>query len=208
MTQDIGTLVFYGNRESGHSYKVRLMLVVAGIPHTYTAVDLNIPRAERPEPFRSLAKFGEVPVLVADGQALVQSDAILSFLANSIGSYGAESKARWQRTQEWLFWEANRLGLSLPNLRFASKFSPQSYNDGALQWLRARYDIDIARLDDELSDGRRFILDNQPTVADFALCGYLFFADQVALPVPRHVARWLDDVRALPGWKMPYELLI
>ena len=60
-------LVLYGNHESGHSYKVRSFLTLAGVPHRYVWVDLDVPRAERPEEFRRASQFGEVPVRVADG---------------------------------------------------------------------------------------------------------------------------------------------
>ncbi len=35
------TLVLYGNRESGHSYKVALALRLLGRPYIYRAVDLS-----------------------------------------------------------------------------------------------------------------------------------------------------------------------
>lgn len=57
----------FGNRESGHTYKVRLMLALAGIAHDYTEIDLGLARDTRPEPFRTLAKYGEVPLLLHDG---------------------------------------------------------------------------------------------------------------------------------------------
>src|SRR2546421_526311 len=97
----------YGNRESGHSYKVRLMLDVAGLPYAYEEIDLALARTERPEPFRSLAVYGEVPLLVHRGRAYVQSNAILLHLAEQCGQYGAESAERMARVREWLFWEAN-----------------------------------------------------------------------------------------------------
>jgi glutathione S-transferase len=197
----------YGNRESGHSYKVKLLLAVAGVPHSYHEIDLMQPREARPEPFRSLTKFGEVPLLVHGAQTLVQSDSILHYLANHLKAFGGESPARLDRCREWLFWEANRIALSLPHLRFARKFAPEQYPEGALQWLKQRYEQDIARLDHEFSDGRRFILGDAASIADFALCGYMFWPEQAGVEFPVQVNRWLDNIRALPGWKHPYELM-
>ena len=37
-------LVLYGNLESGHSYKARLFLTLADVPHRYVPVDLDVPR--------------------------------------------------------------------------------------------------------------------------------------------------------------------
>ena len=200
-------LTLYGHQESGHSYKVRLALVLGQIPHRYVSIDIFIPHHERPEPFRSLAKFGEVPLLVYQGQAYVQSDAILCWLAEHTQRMGGESPMRMARVREWLFWEANRIGLSLPHLRYARRFAPSEYPAGALDWLERRFSRDIALLDAELARGQDFILDDKPCVADFGLSGYLFWADQAELALPSHVEAWLDRIRKLPDWQAPYELL-
>ena len=197
----------FAHPESGHSYKVKLALAVAGIAHHYQVVDIGLPRQSRPEPFRSLATFGEVPVLLHQGRSYVQSNAILLFLAEQSGQLGGESPARLAHAREWLFWEANRLGMSLPHLRFARRFDAQAYPDGTLLWFEDRYAADIERLERELSDGRRFILDDQPSVADFSLCGYLFWADQAGVNVPPGVTAWLERISQLPGWAASGALL-
>jgi glutathione S-transferase len=111
------------------------------------------------------------------------------------------------KVREWLFWESNRLGFSLPHLRFARKFAPQDYPKDMLQWLQNRFEADIARLALELRDGRHFVLGSSVTMADFSLCGYLFWADQAEVFVPPEVEEWLKRIAALPGWKSPYSLL-
>jgi glutathione S-transferase len=197
----------FAHPESGHSYKVKLALEVARIPHHYQVIDIGLPHHERPEPFRSLARYGEVPLLLHQGQAYIQSNAILLFLAEQTGRLGGESSGRLARAREWLFWEANRLGLSLPHLRLARRFDAHAYPEGSLVWFERRYDADIERLEQELRDGRRFILDDQPSIADFSLCGYLYWADQVQVTVPPGVAAWLARISQLPGWAEPYALL-
>lgn len=197
----------YGHPESGHTYKVKLALHVAGIAHRYEVIDIGLPHAERPEPFRSLARFGEVPVLVHQGQVMLQSNAILCWLAEHTGRFGGESASRMSRVHQWLFWEANRLGLCLPHLRFARKFAFAAYPAGSLQWLEQRWHLDIAQLALALQDGRLYILDDQASVADFSLCGYLFWADQAQLSVPPNVAAWLTRISHLPGWAEPYAML-
>ena len=44
--------ILYGNRESGHCYKVKLALVLAEVHHEYREVDLDVPFEERREDFR------------------------------------------------------------------------------------------------------------------------------------------------------------
>ena len=199
------TLTLYGSLQSGHAFKVRLALSIAGLAHDYHEIDIDSPRESRPEGFRKAARFGEVPTLVADGNAMVQSDAILCWLAEETGRFGGETRQRLQRVREWLFWEANRIGMCLPQLRWGRAIEPGSIAPDALAFLQARYDLDVARLDRELSDGRGFIVDDEPTVADFSLCGYLVFADEAKVMVPAHVRGWLDRLKSLPGWRDPLE---
>jgi glutathione S-transferase len=80
-------LLLYGSRDSGHAYKARLFLALASVPHDYENVDLDVPRDLRPERFRAVARFGEVPVLVHDAMAIVQSNAILLHLARHTGRF-------------------------------------------------------------------------------------------------------------------------
>ncbi len=109
--------ILYGNRESGHCYKVKLALVFAELLHEYREVDLDVPFAERHEDFRAVSRFGEVPVFVDGNMALAQSNAILLYIAERSGKLGGELPH--EQLTEWLFWEANRIGFSIPNLRAA-----------------------------------------------------------------------------------------
>jgi len=197
----------YGSCESGHSYKVQLMLNVAGVPHSYEEIDLRLTRAERPEPFRSLAKYGEVPLLVHDGRPYVQSNAILLHLAQYLQAWGGETPERLERVREWLFWEANRVGMSMAHLRYGQKFDDEgAYAGTVLPWFRRRFDADMLRLEEELADGRAFLLDDIPSAADCSLCGYMYWPEQAQVAYPALVQAWLDRIAALPGWRHPYRM--
>lgn len=197
----------YGSCESGHSYKVQLMLNVAGLPHSYEEIDLRLARAERPEPFRSLAKYGEVPLLVHDGRPYVQSNAILLHLAEHLKAWGGETPQRLERVREWLFWEANRVGMSMAHLRYGQKFDDEgAYAGTVLPWFRRRFDADMLRLEEEFADGRAFLLDDTPSAADFSLCGYMYWPEQAKVEYPARVQAWLDRIAALPGWRHPYRM--
>jgi len=194
-------LTLYGHQDSGHAYKARLMLVVADIPHRYRWVDIFAERNNRDPEFMANARFNEVPLLVDEDEAFVQSGAILLHLAGSIKGFGAEDSTRLSRCREWLMWEANKIGMCLPQLRSRHKFNDDGINDGALEWLTRRYQHDVNLLNDELSDGRDWIVPGRgPSVADFSLCGYLFLADEAKVEVPRHVAAWLARIQSLPRW--------
>lgn len=198
----------FGHPDSGHAYKVRLFMTVANIAHDYECVDIWIPRDQRSAEFQSVARFGEVPVLVDNGLAHVQSNAILLHLAQQMHAWGAESPERLDLCTQWLMWEANKIGLCLPQLRARARFGSDAALDGAFDWLSARYTHDVNIIEAELADGRQWIIDGKdPSIADFSLCGYLYFADEAGLTVPAKVQAWLDRIAALPGWQSPYALL-
>ena len=200
-------LILYGNRESGHSYKVRLALTLMHVPHEYHRIDINLPHEQRPAEFRAVSRFGEVPVLVDRGQVYVQSDAILLHLAQQEHKFYGRDAIDHDQVREWLFWEANRIGISIPNLRFALRWLPHTKPE-VLDWLRTRALADLGRMNDEFSQ-RKFLLGDFPTVADLACCGYLYWLDQAGLDIARWpaVARWLADISALPDWRHPYDLM-
>jgi glutathione S-transferase len=200
-------LILYGNRESGHSYKVRLALTLMHVPHEYRPVDITLPREQRPAEFQAVSKFGEVPVLVDREQVYVQSDAILLHLAQREHKFYGRDAIDHDQVREWLFWEANRIGISVANLRYALRWLPDTKPE-VLDWLRARALADLGRMNDEFS-ARKFLLGDFATVADIACCGYLYWLDQAGLDIAQWpaVGRWLTDISALPDWKHPYDLM-
>jgi glutathione S-transferase len=196
--------VLYGSRESGHAYKVKLALTLLDISHEYREVDLRVPLSQRRADFRRVSPYGEVPVLVDAGVVFAQSNAILIQLARRTGKLGGR---HIDRVTQWLFWEANRIGLSVPNLRHALVFDGNAPPE-VVAWLRYRAEADLSRLDSQLIDSA-FILGAECTVVDVACCAYLFWPEQAELDLTRwpNVLRWLDRIRSLRGWAAPYDLL-
>jgi glutathione S-transferase len=195
-------IVLYGARESGHAFKARVLLEMAQLPYTFHEIDLKQARAERPQPFRTLSPYGEVPVLLHNGRTYAQSNAVLLHLAAHSGVLEGGSPELQEGVRQWLFWEANRIGFSLPNLRYALRVGGE--DPAVVAMLRARFHDDISRMDIAFADGRDFILGDAPTIADLSMSAYLFWADQAQVAVPMHVAGWLARISNLPGWRHPY----
>jgi glutathione S-transferase len=198
-------MLLYGSTDSGHSYKVRSFLLLADLAHEYRWIDLNRPRAERAQDFVAASKFGEVPVLVDGGRSLCQSNAILVYLAQKTGHFAGQS-AEWQAVLEWLSWETNRVGFSVPNLRFSLLWARQPPE--VLAYLRRRAEADLSTLNHFLSSSE-YLLASGPTAADISCSAYLFWLSQVGLSEADypHVQRWLTAIRSLPRWRHPDEAL-
>jgi glutathione S-transferase len=78
------------------------------------------------------------------------------------------------------------------------------------KWLRGRIDNAFRIVEKHLID-RTFMVGSQPTIADMSLCGYLYFPQEesgynIEEQYPA-IAKWLERVKELPGWKTPYEML-
>ncbi|MCH8618565.1 glutathione S-transferase family protein [Undibacterium sp. TS12] len=192
----------FGSSDSGHSFKVRSFLLLAKIPHDYQWIDLAQARKDRPAEFVAVSRFGEVPVLLDEGQALCQSNAILIYLAQKYQRFCGSSNQEWQTILEWLSWETNRIGFSVPNLRYALRWAPQPGE--VLSFLRDRGMLDLQTLDNALSSSE-FLLPSGPSIADLSCSAYLYWLDQVAVDEGDfpHLQRWLARLRSLPCWTHP-----
>ena len=97
-------LKLYDYLESGNGYKVRLLLHQLDVP--YQRVELDITRGETRTPdFLSLNRNGRIPLLVLDdGTALAESNAIQFYLAEGTPLLPAGRLERAQVLQ-WMFFE-------------------------------------------------------------------------------------------------------
>lgn len=206
MTDDGGRPLLYGHFESGNVYKVALMLALCGQPFDYRHVDLFAGATKDPA-FRAISPYGEVPVLTHGGANHVQSGVILSYLAETLGRFGAETEAERRRIAEWLAWENQRMLGGLAILRFQRRFVPD-VDPAVLTFFQGRAETALAQLDGHLA-GRSFIATDRPTIADIACAGYAVFIEQADLDPGRWPAiqGWLARIAVLPGWQGPYDLL-
>ncbi|MCB1173876.1 MAG: glutathione S-transferase [Leptospiraceae bacterium] len=200
-------LKLFGHPDSGHAYKVRLMLRLAKIEHDYTFIDIFSERSTRPVEFRTHSRFQEVPLLLDDSTALVQSNAILIYLARKYGIMGGESPDQLQQHIEWLFWEANKIGLCMPQIRAHYRFDGSQLSTGAMQWLLKRYQHDVGILEQHFQQGHRWLVGSAMGIADCSVCAYLLWADEARLSVPPSVQDWLDRICSLELWQDAYTLL-
>lgn len=209
MSPDQGTknsILLYGSKNSGHSYKARLLMLMGKIEHEYEHVDIFIPFNERQENFQKVSEFGEVPVLVDDGQVLAQSNAILLHLARKFDVLGATNEAGWDKITSWLFWEANRLGRSYPNLRYCKLFD-KSADAGLVSWFETTAHSDLDRLNSELEN--KDFLTGEMTIADISCAAYLLYQDVEVMKLDNwpNVEKWLDRIRSTPGWLHPLDVM-
>jgi glutathione S-transferase len=199
----------YAFGESGNCYKVALMLALTNTPWERLPVDY-FNGETRGEAFRALNEMGEAPVLLHDGKVLSQSGVILDYLAEKTGKFGPGNEDERREILRWMLFDNHKFTSYLATYRFLKAFLPQAPDPNVVAFLKGRFDAAAAVVEKHLA-GSKFMVGDTPTIADFSVAGYVFY------PVEEHgydwgnshpnIHAWTERVRALPGWKDPYDLM-
>ncbi|EPX85126.1 glutathione S-transferase family protein [Salipiger mucosus] len=195
-------LHLYGHPDSGHACKVALALSLAGLDHGVTFVDIHAPPETRPTDFLDASPFAEVPLLLIDGTPVFQSGAILLEIAQRFGVLGGESPEGLRLGREILMWEANRIGMCLPQLKAARLDGGEGLPADVICWLRVRLETDCANFARLLGEGP-FLHGAAPGIGDCAVWGYAQWLDEAGVTPTAPLERWIDAMRGLDGMKTP-----
>jgi glutathione S-transferase len=200
----LSEFTLYCFAQSGNAYRAALMLNLCGAKWTPRFVDFFNGETRTPEYREKINEMGEVPVLEHGGKRLSQSGVILHYLAEHFGRFQGQDKLEVLR---WILWDNHKLTSYVATLRYmvtlAKVGDPQVH-----EFLRGRIKGSLGILDKHLSHSA-FAAGNEPTIADFSMCGYLYWPDEFGVSwsdYPR-IGEWLERIRKLPGWVHPYELM-
>jgi glutathione S-transferase len=189
--------------QSGNAFKVALMLQLCGAKWEPRFVDFFNGETRTAEYRANINEMGEVPVLEHRGQRLSQSGVILHYLAGHFGRFRGEKN----EVLRWILWDNHKLTSYIATLRFLVNFQ-KTGETPVTEFLRGRMKGALGILDGHLAKSA-FAVGNEPSIADFSMCGYLYWPDEFGVSwndYPR-IGAWLDRIRALPGWVHPYELM-
>ncbi len=188
--------------------KVSIMLEDLGLPYALFPIDITKDEQFTPE-FTAISPNNKIPAIVdrdADGRTLMESGAILLYLAEKTGCLlSKEEGARW-RTIEWLMWQMGGIGPMLgQHLHFTK------YNPDASAYARERYDKEARRLygvlDQRLTD-HEYLVDEY-SIADIATWPWIARYDwqEIDLSTYPNVRRWFRAIAQRPsvqrGWRVP-----
>ena len=193
---------------SGPTYKVGLMLALAGEAFDYVHVNLAGGEHKQP-PYLAKQRYGQVPLLVDrnNGRHLCQSAAILEYLADTLGKFGGATLDERLQVREWLYWDFDRLAPAI----YRSRGIRAGFFKGGeetLELCAANAAAALKTLDRHLS-GRNWIVGESPTIADIDVYGVLVYAADAAVDLAPYanVTAWIDRFKAIPGFKHPTDLL-
>lgn len=203
----MGTYQLYCFGESGNAYKAALMLELCGLKWQPIWVDFFNGQTRTPEYRAQVNEMGEVPVLVDGGGKLSQSGVILDYLAGKTGKFGPNNEDERREILRWMLFDNHKFTSYIATLRFMVSLA-KTGETPVTEFLRQRFTNSLKIVDGHLAR-QPFLVGSRATIADFSLCGYMFYGAEIPLPLEPypHVLGWLERIKSLPGWKHPYDLM-
>jgi glutathione S-transferase len=197
--------------QSGNAYRVALMLNLIGADWRPTWVDFFVGGETRSPAYRAnVNEMGEVPVLVHGEKKLTQSGVILDYLAGRSGKFAPQGEDERLEALRWIIFDNQKVNGFLGPFRFLKNFARPAGDPAVMAFLRGRIDGSLAVINQRLAS-RPYMLGERPTIADVSLAGYLYYpAEEFGFDIAKDhpaIGAWLQRMRALPGWKHPYELM-
>jgi glutathione S-transferase len=196
--------------QSGNAYRVALMLNLIGADWKPIWVDFFKGGEQRSPNFRAeINEMGEVPVLVHGAKKLSQSGVCLTYLADHTGKFRPEGEDERLECLRWILFDNQKISGFMGPYRFLRNFAP-ARDPGAEAFLRGRLANNLAIVNKRLA-GAPFLLGARPTIADISLTSYMYYPPEefdfdVAKDHPA-IGAWMERIKALPGWRHPYELM-
>lgn len=188
-------LTVYGDSISGNCLKVKWTAEKLAIPYRWR--ELDVLKAEtRTADFLALNPAGQVPlVILSDGRALAQSNAIIVHLAEGSALIPDDPYDR-AKMFEWLFWEqySHEPYVAVARFQMAYLGKPKDELDGRLV---ERGTAALQRLEDGLEEAD-FLVGNSVSLADVSLVAYTRVAHEGGFDLadfPR-VRAWVARVEA------------
>ncbi|MCP5371739.1 MAG: glutathione S-transferase N-terminal domain-containing protein [Hyphomicrobiales bacterium] len=186
--------------------KVSIMLEESGIP--YTAHPVNIGQDEQFDPeFLKISPNNKIPAIVDQetGISVMESGAILLYLAEKCGQFmPTDAKGKWS-AMEWLMWQMGGVG---PMLGQAHHFL--HFNQGKAPYAEERYAKEAQRLygvlDKRLAD-HEFVVGDY-SIVDMAIWPWTarFEWQQIDLNRFPNVKRWYQAIAARPAVQKGFDV--
>ena len=190
--------------------KISIALEELGLPHEVHPI--NISKGEQfSTEFSAISPNQKIPAIVdrETGIRLMESGAILMYLAQKAGKLLPADPVKYWETIQWLMWQKGGLG---PMLGLALHYL--KFNRGKSEYSEARYEKETHRLYAVLNQqltGREYIIGDEYTIADIASWPWVARHEfqTVDLNDYPNVLAWYLGIAARPavqaGWGVPVQ---
>ena len=184
--------------------KVSIMLEEVGLPYRVFPIDITKGDQLQPD-FLFLSPNNKIPAIVDHdaGIHLMESGAILMYLANKTGKLLSPIGEKYWEQMEWLMFQMGSVGPMLGQTHHFVKFNP-----GKSPYAEERYSKENARLyqllENRLKD-REFIC-NEYSIVDIATWPWIsrFDFQQMKLSDYPNLKRWYLNVASRPAVRRGY----
>lgn len=186
--------------------KVSIALEEMGLPYEAHPIDIGKEEQFAPE-FLKISPNNRIPAIVDrdNGMSLMESGAILIYLADKTGKLLPKSGEARYRAIEWLMWQMGGPGPMLGQVHHFVK-----YNPGKAPYAEERYTKEAHRLygvlDKRLQD-REFVTDDY-SIADIAIWPWIsrFEWQKIDMNQYSNVKRWYETIAKRPATQRGYQV--
>ena len=197
--------------QSGNAYRAALMLNLIGADWEPIWYDFFGTAPQRTPEFReTINEMGEAPVLVHDKKKLSQSGVILTYLSNHTGKFKPQGEDEELESLRWIIFDNQKVNGFLGPFRFLKNFAKPAGDPAVMAFLKGRIDGSLAIVNKRLEKAP-YLLGGRPTIADISMTAYLYYpAEEFGFDIAKDypaIGAWLERMKALPGWKHPYDLM-
>ncbi len=189
--------------------KVSIMLEEVGLPYRAIAVDINANEQFKPD-FLAISPNNKIPAIVDHdtGVSLMESGAILLYLADKTGRLRGSGKNGWQAV-EWLMMQMGSVGPMLGQAHHFLKF-----NRGKSEYAEKRYGDEAKRIYGVLNKrlGEAEYLAGDYSIADIATWPWIARYEWQGIDFASYpdLKRWYLAIAARPavqrGYHVPKEV--
>ena len=186
--------------------KASIMLEEIGLPYKAHAIDISKDEQFAPD-FLKIAPNNRIPAIVDNdtGMSLMESGAILIYLADKTGKLLPKSGKERYQVIEWTMWQMGGLGPMLGQVHHFVK-----YNPGKAPYAEERFSKEAQRLYKVLNtqlEGKDFICGDY-SIADIACWPWVsrFEWQGIDMNAFPNVKRWYLKVAARPAVQKGYQV--
>lgn len=186
--------------QTPNGHKASIMLEETGLPYKVHVIDIEKGDQHRPD-FLALNPNNKIPVIVDwdRGQTVVESGAILFYLAERSGRFHVASPEEMTRTLEWVLFQAAHVGPMIGQLWHFKVFAAQK-----LPYAIERYEresVRILRVLDGVLAKRTYLAGSDYGIADIMTWPWINAAPKLGLDLSAtpHLDRWHKTIAARPA---------
>ena len=196
--------------QSGNAYRAALVLNLIGADWKPVFVDFFKGETRGPTYRGEINEMGEAPVLAHGDRKLTQSGVILTYLARRSGKFLPQGEDEELEALRWIIFDNQKVNGFLGPYRFLKNFAKPAGDPAVLAFFKGRIDGNLGIVNKRL-DKTPFLIGDRPTIADVSLAGYLYYpVEEFGFDIGQDhpaIAAWRERMKALPGWKHPYDLM-